>query len=208
MVLSTGIRTLDRAFGGGSPAGSLVVLTAPPQSQVGPLLHAGLGERPTNYFTTVRDPEAVRTELDRLSVEPRIRTMRTIGVGNAVENLLAGIEDLGPGENVVVTVLDPLEITATLEEFIAVIGYLIERLQETGGLGILHCLDTYSPPPNRAFTLAGADFVWQLRCQRHKKKLQYTLEIPKAGGLTLSDENRVLALNLGRTVTIDTSRDI
>jgi hypothetical protein len=56
--------------------------------------------------------------------------------------------------------------------------------------------------------LSTADFVWRLRCRRDGSELTHELEIPKASGIMLADEDRVLELNLGRSVTVDTSRDI
>lgn len=208
MRLTTGIDAIDRTLGGGFPPGSLVVLTSPPQAQVDPLLHASLHERPTHYFTTVRDTAAVQGELDRLLDEPEIRSLRAVGVDGGLDTILSDLATIGDGEDVIVSVLDPLEDAVSLPTYVSFLNNLGQRLQESGGVAILHCLDTDDPPYNRNFTLAAADFVWQLRCRRQGRKLAYTLEIPKASGIELDNDERVLALNLGRTVSIDTSRDI
>jgi hypothetical protein len=208
MRLSTGIDALDRVLGGGIPAGSLVVVTSPPEAQVDPLLNAGIHERPTHYFTTIRDPSAVRDELDRHHESPKIASIRHVGVDGGLEDILSEMETLQPGEDVIVSVLDPLETATQQTEFVSFCNYFVKRLQETDSLGIVHCLDVEDPPSNRNYTLAAADFVFQLRYEPTGSKLVYRLEIPKASGLSLSEEERVLALNLGQTVSVDTSRDI
>lgn len=208
MTLSTGIEAVDRVLGGGIPPGSVIVLTSPPEAQVDPLLHASLHERPTHYFTTLRDTTAIAKELERLLQNPQIRSMTSVSLESGLDEILEHISDLESGDDVIVSVLDPLEAAATQNEYVSFLNHFVERLQETGSIGILHCLDDEDNPANRRFTLAAADFVWQLRTQRNGGKLNYTLEIPKAGGLELADDERVLALTLGREVTIDTSRDI
>lgn len=208
MTLSTGIREVDRSLGGGIPAGSLVVLTSPPDAQVGPLLHAGVHVRPTHYFTTVRTASTVESELDRLLTDPQIEQIRHVGTDGALVDILAGMEDLESEQDVIVSVLDPLEESADTQAFATFLNDFAGRLEDTGSIGILHCLATENAPANRKLTLSTADFVWRLRCRREGSEITHELEIPKASGIMLPDEDRVLDLNLGRSVTVDTSRDI
>lgn len=208
MTLSTGVQAIDRTFGGGIPAGSLVALTAPPEAQVGPLLHAGVHVRPTLYFTTIRTEAAIREELGRVMPDPKLKSVQHVGVDGALVDILAGVQALDTAEDAIVAILDPLEETASQEAFVTFLNDFSDRLQETGSIGIVHCLDTEDTPANRKLTLAAADFVWQLRCERSGRKLSYSLDVPKASGITLPDEDRRLDLHLGETVTIDTSRDI
>lgn len=208
MTLSTGIREVDRTLGGGIPAGSLVVLTSPPDAQVGPLLHAGVHVRPSHYFTTIRTADAVRSELDRLLTDPQIEQIRQVGTDGALVDVLGGMESLEERQDVVVSVLDPLEESTDHQSFATFLNDFEQRLQETDSIGILHCLATGDVPHNRKLTLSTADFVWRLRCRREGSEITHELEIPKASGLTLADDDRVLGLNLGRSVTVDTSRDI
>lgn len=208
MTLSTGVRAIDRTFDGGLPAGSMIVLTSPPEAQVGPLLNAGVHVRPTLYFTTIRTESAIREELGRLVTDPHLELLRNVGIDGALVDILAGMESLGSEEDVVVDVLDPLEESADQSAYVNFLHDFTERLQETDSLGIVHCLETDETPANRKLTLATADFIWRLRCRRQRSKLVYELEIPKASGITLDDEDRQLNLKLGQTVSIDTSRDI
>jgi len=208
MTLSTGIRAVDRALGGGIPAGSLVVLTSPPDAQVGPLLHAGVHVRSSLYFTSIRTVAAVENELDRLLTDPQIDDIRHVGTDGALVEILAGMETMNDREDVIVNVFDPLEETADSQSLVTFLNDFSKRLQETEGIGIVHCLDGGEVPTNRKFTLSAADFVWRLRCRREGSEITHELEIPKASGLTLADEDRVLGLNLGQSVTVDTSRDI
>lgn len=208
MTLSTGIREVDRTLGGGIPAGSMVVLTSPPDAQVDPLLHAGVHVRPSHYFTTIRTPEAVTEELDRTLTDPQLESVRHVGTEGALVDILAGMESMGTQQDVIVDVFDPLEESADRQPFVTFLSDFSKRLQETGSIGIVHCLDTKETPANRKFTLSTADFIWRLRCRREGSDITHELEIPKANGLTLADSDRVLDLNLGRSVTVDTSRDI
>lgn len=208
MKLSTGVRAIDRTFDGGLPPGSMVVLTSAPEAQVGPLLNAGVHVRPSLYFTTIRTESAVRDELDRLLNDPKLDLVRNVGVDGALVDILAGMEKLDAEEDVVIDVLDPLENSFDQSTYVQFLNEFTDRLQATDSLGIVHCLDVDDTPANRKLTLATADFVWQLRCRRERSKLSYELEIPKASGITLDDDERRLDLNLGQSVSIDTSRDI
>lgn len=208
MTLSTGIRAVDRTLGGGIPAGSLVVLTSPPEAQVGPLLHAGVHVRPSLYFTTIRTVSAVQNELDRLITDPHIETIRHVNTEGALVDILGGMEGIESEQDVIVDVLDPLEEATDRQAFVTFLNDFARRLQETRSIGIPHCLEAEHTPRNRKFTLSAADFVWRLRCRRDGNEITHELEIPKASGLTLADDDRVMGLELGRQVTIDTSRDI
>lgn len=208
MTLSTGIRAVDRTLGGGIPAGSLVVLTSPPEAQVGPLLHAGVHVRPSLYFTTIRTVSAVQNELDRLITDPHIETIRHVNTEGALVDILGGMEGIESEQDVIVDVLDPLEEATDRQAFVTFLNDFARRLQETRSIGILHCLEAEHTPRNRKFTLSAADFVWRLRCRRDGNEITHELEISKASGLTLADDDRVMGLELGRQVTIDTSRDI
>ncbi|QCC52631.1 RAD55 family ATPase [Halapricum salinum] len=208
MTLSTGIRAVDRTLGGGIPAGSLVVLTSPPDAQVGPLLHAGVHVRPSLYFTTIRTVSAVENELDRLLTDPQIDDIRHVGTDGALVEILAGMEALDEREDVIVDAFDPLEEAADRQSLVTFLNDFASRLQETESIGIIHCLDSAEISSNRKFTLSAADFVWRLRCRREGSEITHELEVPKASGLTLADDDRVLGLNLGQSVTVDTSRDI
>lgn len=208
MTLSTGIQAIDQTFGGGIPEGSLVVLTSPPEAQVDPLLNAGVHVRPTLYFTTLRTEAAVHKELARLIDEPQLKLLQYVGVDGALADILAGMERLNRNEDVIVDVLDPLEEAADQQTYVSFLNNFSERLQATDSIGILHCLDTDDPPANRKLTLSAADFVWELTLKRGSKEMGYELRIPKASGLTLDDDDRVLDLILGQTVRIDNSRDI
>jgi KaiC/GvpD/RAD55 family RecA-like ATPase len=208
MTLSTGVRAIDRTFDGGLPSGSLIALTSPPEAQAGPLVNAGVHVRPSLYFTTVRTEAAVRDELDRLLEEPRLQEVRNVGVDGALSEILNGLATIEHESDVIVDVLDPLEASVDQSSYVGFLNEFTDRLQATDSLGIVRCLEDGDPPRNRKLTLASADFVWQLRCQRQRDGLSYELQIPKASGIALDDDERRMDLNLGRTVSIDNSRDI
>ncbi|MFC6862155.1 RAD55 family ATPase [Halomicroarcula sp. GCM10025817] len=210
MRLSTGIDTIDRTLGGGLQPGSVVALLAPPEAQSLPLLCAHVGLRPTHYVTTLRTPDSVRRQLDQQDLDPKLRRIEHVDLDDALATIEAGLEDLEDGDDLVVDVMDPLERTAEMAAYLDLLTALSRRLTETGGVGMLHCLESgrEADSPNRELTLSMADHVWRLESRRDgRRSLSYYLEIPKATGIALRDDQRVQELEVGSSVHVDRTRD-
>jgi len=208
MTLSTGIDPLDRKLDGGIHPGSIVAVVTPPEAQVEPLLVASINRRPTHYFTTVKTEDGTRRQLDRLADEPRLERLEHVGIEGALSTILSHTESLGDGHDVIVDVMDPLENDLSMTRYSTFLSDLSQCLLDTDSIGLLACLDSGNEPDNRELTLTIADYVLRLVPERGSKKLAYYLEVPKATGITLTENERVFKIDLGRDVRIDRSRDI
>jgi len=208
MTLSTGIDPLDRKLDGGIHPGSIVAVVTPPEAQVEPLLIASINRRPTQYFTTVKTEDGLRRQLDRLADDPRLERLEHVGIDGAISSILAHTDDLGERHDVIVDVMDPLETDRSMTRYATFLSDLSQRLIDTDSVALLSCLDSGHEPDNRELTLTIADYVLRLVPERGSKKLAYYLEVPKATGVALTENERVFKIDLGKDVRIDRSRDI
>lgn len=210
MRLSTGIADMDRVLGGGLQPGSVVALVAPPDAQSLPLLCAHVHLRPTIYFTTLRTAASIERQLEQQGRAPNLKGVEHVDLDVALETITGGLEDLEDGDDLVVDVVDPIEQTVTMPEYVRFLNSISDRLSAVGGVGMLHCLESRTDDDsiNRELTLGIADHVWRLNPRRTgTRSLDYYLEIPKASGVKLDDEDRVLELDIGSTVDVDRTRD-
>lgn len=208
MVKSTGIGALDRKLGGGLPDGSLVAVEAPPSAQREPLLCAGLHLRPSLYLSTVRSETAIRKQLDRSPVEPKLSDFQRVTPERAPSSILNAIEGVDPGEDFILDVADPLERDLDPGTYAALLNTLSEQVIETDGVGYVHCYARDDAPENRPVTLDVADVVWQLSLVGERSNLTYVLEIPKINGMRVADSDRVLEIEVGQDVYVDETRNI
>lgn len=216
MHLSTGIAQLDRLFSGigrsdaGLPPGSIVVVQAPPEAQVDSLLAAGIDQRDTYYFTTVRSERAVRDSFDRVADDPQVDRIVDVDAANGLERVREGLADLGEREDVVIEAVDVIEDGAGTDEYLAFLETLGERLEETDSIALLHGLDDEATPTNRRYTLEAAHFVWNLIPVESTgdKKVQYYLSIPKSRGIDLDEDDRLCKVDVGSDFYLDKSRNI
>ncbi|MEF8822069.1 MAG: hypothetical protein V5A52_07315 [Halovenus sp.] len=74
--LQTGIQQIDRELDGGIEQGSLLSVIAGPATQSEALFQQLIGERPTLYLTTLREPESVEQRLGCESDEVFVKDVR------------------------------------------------------------------------------------------------------------------------------------
>lgn len=216
MHLSTGIGALDRLFSEvgradeGLPAGSVVVVQAPPAAQCDSLLAAGIDRRDTHYFTTVRGEAAVRESFERVAEDPQIDRIEDVTGADGLDRIRASLDDLDEGEDVIVEVIDVIEAGARTAEWVGFLETLGDRLRATDSIALLRGLDDDATPANRRYTLEAADFVWNVRPEvaTGGKKLEYYLSIPKARGVDLTEDERLLKIDVGTDFYVDKSRNI
>lgn len=109
MVHQTGIRELDRKFGGGIPPGTLVAVEAPAHAQREPLLCAGADKRSTMYFTTVRSKGAIQKQFKRSPVQADLATIADVDPEQATETVPEALGGLSDGQDFIIDVVDPIE---------------------------------------------------------------------------------------------------
>lgn len=192
---STGLPGLDRHLGGGLPAGSLVALTAPPDSQSERLLYRFAAANPSRYLTTFRPADEIEAVIgDRvpdadIPVE-RVRDDRLLDdPGGQFDGL--------DGEAVVVDTATELE-RAGRDQYRRTLDVLKRRLRATDSVALLHCLDVEPTPMRRGLTLGRADVVWRLRFAGFPDRADPRLLVTKFRGGTAPPE--ALALRFGERV--------
>lgn len=197
--LSTGVDVIDRRLGGGVPPGTLMALSAPPDTGSEQLLRAFLEAHGGRYLTLLRSADEVSNELSSFVDVTHARP----------GDLLATPEDrfggLGDGSVLVVDPVNELEARDS-DDYVALLSRLKQRLVETGSVGVLHCLRTATEPDHRWLTLGRADWAWHLELTRLPLSVETRLYITKSrGGRSLPEP---LKLQLLDGVQVDTSRDI
>lgn len=230
--MSTGVPALDRRLDGGLHPGDVLAVVAPPATQSQTLLYQLMQERPTVYITTLRSGESIERDIDAVGGETvchvkeigngasmehelvaELTGSRTYSANTAVKNdpldeLYEIIEQIDREANVIIDPTNKLERQGDREAYVEVLKKLSAKMQETGGVGIFHCVTMDDPPALRNQTLMFADVVWELDIvSKTKDEVEYQLRIPKnrAGKAILE----VLSLEMGhQNVHVDDSRTI
>jgi archaellum biogenesis ATPase FlaH len=226
--LQTGIRKIDRELDGGIEQGSLLSVIAGPATQSEALFQQLIGERPTLYLTTLREPESVEKRLGTDSEEVFVKDVRgsqtmdkeflkqitgtrsySLSIDETDDILDAvyeTIERVDREMNVILDPINPLEETDQPGAYREVINKFQSKMLETGGVGVLHCVTLEDAPPLRDVTLAISDVVFELDLVQLTNEMQYQLTIPKnRGGTPLLEET---AVKFDSEVWIDDTRNI
>lgn len=159
-VISTGVSELDGRLGGGVPPGSLVALTAPPDSQSELLLYQFAATNDARYLSTFRPADEIESVIEERFPGAAIPVERVLDE-SLLENPGAQFDGLD-GHAVVVDTATELE-RAGREQYRRVLDVLKRRLRATDSVALLHCLDVEPSPMRRGLTLGRADVVWRLR---------------------------------------------
>ncbi|MFB6169598.1 MAG: RAD55 family ATPase [Haloarculaceae archaeon] len=203
--LQTGIDVLDRKLNGGLPAGSIVALSAPPASQAELFLYELTATRATLYLSLDRSRDAVADTFESTPTQTGSPTIRDVSGEAPLDNAAKLVTALPESSNLI---LDPVNVLEEQDKprYRSFMNELQNHIQNTGGLAILHCLDSYEPPKGRDTTLHMADVVFELSTEQSGDQIENRLAVPKfRGGRALRD---VIKLELTERVSIDTSRDI
>ncbi|EMA50354.1 RAD55 family ATPase [Halococcus thailandensis] len=203
--LPTGIDVLDNRLGGGVPAGSIVALSAPPASQAELLLAEFVVPRDTLYLALDRPAAVVSANIERTDVDTGDPTVRTIDADDPIDEALAVLDDLPERSTVVV---DPQSVIerAKRPAFLEFMTGLRRRVDDTGSIAVLHCLDGRDVSPLRDSTEHLADVIFRLTTDTTGATIENRLAVPKfRGGRALTE---TLKLTLTDRVAVDTSRDI
>ena len=204
--LRTGIDVLDRKLGGGIPAGSIVLLSAPPASQAELFLYELTATRGTLWLSLNRTAEAVTDSIKTTPTKTGDPTVRHISGEAPLDNAGKLVSALPETSNLIVDPLDVLESQEPPSRFRSFMNDLQNHIINTDSLAILHCLEGRSVPPLRDTTEHFADVVFSLETNINSDEVENRLSIPKfRGGRAPSD---TIKLDLVEEVSIDTSRDI
>lgn len=161
-TVSTGIPALDRAFEGGFPAGSVIDLTADPDSRSELLLYALTASRNTLYITTEKSEQLTFNLLSSSAVSTGSPAIKHVSGETALEEATRLVQSLPPESNLVIDPIDVLEQypSAAYLEFLNV---LVDRMHTTDGLALLHAPDRPGNDRNRSSTKQFVDVVASCR---------------------------------------------
>lgn len=202
--LSTGIGVLDRELGGGIPEGSMVAFVAPAASQSELFLHELTTARKTLYLTADRTEDAVRDALESSNAPTGDPRIRFVAGDSPLDNARRLFRTAGEGAGLIIDPINPLE-TVEVARYRKFLNDLGNHLQNTGGLGVLHCLGDRETE-TRTVTEHMADIVFKLYVDRSGTDLDAQLGVLKYRGGRAPEET--IKLDLEEQVQIDTSRDI
>jgi KaiC/GvpD/RAD55 family RecA-like ATPase len=198
--LSTGLDGLDRALDGGFPAGSLVALTAPPDSQSELLCYEFAAANDARYLSTFRPADEVREVLDATLSEASVRVEQT-HAGSLLESPAATLDDLDlDGTAVVVDTATELE-QAGRDQYRRALDVCKRRLRATDSVALLHCLDVEPTPMRRGLTLGRADVTLRLRFTGLPDRLDPRLYVTKFRGGVAPPEG--LAVRFGERAGVE-----
>ena len=204
MSMSTGLDVLDRRLQGGIRPGTVIALTAPPDTQSELLLHALASARDTLYLSTTAPECEIRDRFGARDDAPAL-TVERVEPDELLDDPSAVFERVAPGSNLILDVTDGVE-GADRTEYLALLDELKAVLSETGSVALLHCMDTDDAPSRRSLTLKRADLVWRLYLAVTTLSVETRLVVSKfRGGVPLREP---LKLHLTDRVEVDTSRDI
>lgn len=204
--LTTGIEKLDRELSGGLPRGTLVVLYAPPISQSELILQEIAATRNTLYITVERGEQYVRSIFEEVELSDNSVIIRQPDFEDTVASTRDALRQITGEANIIIDSMSVIEESADKVEYIQFLQELKTKLEDTGSIGVLHCLKTPNEPVNRDTTLQVADAVLDLDVDDSGDKVKNKLSVVKfRGGAALKD---TIKLELIDGVAVDTSRDI
>lgn len=202
--VSTGIDALDRHLDGGLREGTVTCLVSSPASQCNPLFYQFMEDREWLYVTTYRSERAVEHELDELLWGDVV--VEHVGVERPIRGLHGALEDLDEERNVIVDTMNAFEETDRQSQYTALLNGIKDYLLDTDRVALLHCTELDTPPALREVTLTIADVVWELELVTDERSVEARLVVPKYRSRAAIDE--VIKLELGREVSVDTSKNI
>lgn len=204
-TLSTGMDVLDRKFGGGIPAGTMIALAATPASQSELFLYQMAAVRETVYLSSERTVTDLEQTIRQTETPLDTVEIHQVAASDPLGDAWPVIEELSEQSTLIVDPIDQFESTAE-SEYRAFLNELRTKTAETESLSLLHCLKGRQVSTQRDRTEYLADIVFDLITERRGDSIENSLSVPKfRGGEALAE---TVALDLTSDVTIDVSRNI
>ncbi|QSG05075.1 RecA-superfamily ATPase implicated in signal transduction, inactivated [Halapricum desulfuricans] len=175
--MATGVESIDRQLGGGLPPGSIAAVVGEPDGHAESLLHRLTTARGTLYLSTDRPARLVRTAMSADGGPTGSPAMRTVGA-DPLEDATGLLADLPDGANFVVDPADVLE-AHDRDAYLEFLRTLKDRMLETDGIAVLHCLEGEQRPANRGVTERVADAVLAVSAVRDGTALEARATVRK-----------------------------
>lgn len=173
--VSTGLPALDDRLDGGFPPGSLVALTAPPDSQSERLLYAAAAASPARYCSTFRPADEIRAVLGDRADDVPVERLRD---DELLDDPGGAVDDVPEGGVVVLDTATELE-RAGRDRYRRALDVVKRRCRGADAVALLHCLDVEPSPMRRGLTLGRADVVVRLRHVGYPNRVDPRLFVTK-----------------------------
>lgn len=203
--LSTGVNVIDRHMHGGVPVGSLLALSAPPETQSDLLLSAAADAADTYYLSTDRAADAVETRLGRSPDAGTELHVEAVSPETVAAGPSAALDAVPSGGFLVVDGFDAFERLGR-DDQLRTLRALSACVRERGSVGILACSRQDDRTAARQRTLRFSDVVWVLHLTVTTLSVETRLTITKVRNGRPHLEP--VKLKLTDQVVVDTSRDI
>lgn len=197
--VTTGVSGLDDRLDGGFPAGSLVALTAPPDSQSEQLCYQFAVAAGATYLSTFRPADEVATAVATRFPDASLAVEQTPAT-SLLDEPAATLDELPGGPSYVLDTATELE-RAGRDRYRRTLDVLKRRIRSNDGVALLHCLDIEPSPMRRGLTLGRADVALRLQFTGLPDRLAPRMYVTKLRGGVAPDET--VPLRFAERVVVD-----
>lgn len=208
----TGIAGLDSELDGGIDPGTLVALEIDSASQGDALLRHLAAQQPTLYVSTTRTKDSVEEWLQdyQLLIDMTHIQVKHTGPDRKLAAIDTYLDQLTQPVNVIIDPVDHLE-SGDEERYLETLHHLKCHIRKTDRIGYLHIQSGHGDDPRNgdhdwANTYRTVDMVWQLSPNVNDMTNNTRLVVTKRRAHATPE--KPLELDIGRTITVDTSRNI
>lgn len=209
--LASGVTVLDTEILQGIPKGSTVAILGDPRGMAELFLfHLVHTDRPTGYVSTVRPERTIRRNLEELGdLSGDLNIEDIFSSSDSANDIIrkhAG--RLDEGHNLIVDSITNAYNPDEPDKYIQTLRNLYQRVNDNGALAYLYFAGNDTDQMTRAEreALHMCDVVFRVTTESSGDNIDTRLEILKLRGGDFPDEQ--VKLNVGRKLTIDTTRDI
>lgn len=208
--VSIGVRAVDRALNGGVRPGGIVLLAAPPSSQVEEFLYSFSEPRETLYATTVRGEDVVREAFEATGVVSGGVDANDVVVESHVESARDQVNDavkrLDERSTLVVDSVDVIEDGDGDREYRYFLSEVQTELRNTGSVAVFYGVKKPPVPGNRRVTEQVVDVSLDLSCMTQGEDSSVELSVLKNRGGEVPEDPLTIDLTSG--VSVDRSQNI
>lgn len=213
-VVSSGLHELDEELGGGIPAGSIVVVTAPPESAselIGQTI--AVENQPSRYVSTVLSESLLNRRFDELAEADETDASDSDSVGvtragfGAVDELESGARSLQEsGQDVGALVVDSMtDLVADVDrsEVRETLDGIREAISESDAVAVLVVETSGGEPVNQPgrLVLRAADVVMTYRAaEAAREEDTLTLRRVRTTTASVSELPATISLSIGATL--------
>jgi len=174
----TGIPTLDNKLDGGVYTGSLIGVTASPDSRSELLLHAFLStNRHTTYITTERSEQMTYNQINNSEIAssaptPEVKHIDSVdglSYTETLEDPKQLIGSLPRKSNLIIDSMDRLE-QSDKETYVSFMNAICEEVQNSSSFAMFHMLDRTPESRNRSTTKQFLDVILRLEEEASRRK--------------------------------------